>query len=116
MNCFVQTLLIPSPEIPAPIPPALAPQALEYARCERYDVARRVFRKLCMSECPSFVKPWVSWAQVRFSGTWLGVQPPATSDARRVCVWPSLLTWLLPSTRPPCSLPTDGEALHPSRR
>ncbi|PRW58106.1 superoxide dismutase [Fe] [Chlorella sorokiniana] len=38
--------------------------ALEYARSERYDVARRVFRKLCTSECPSFVKPWVSWAQM----------------------------------------------------
>lgn len=43
-------------------------QALEYARSERYDVARRVFRKLCTSECPSFVKPWVSWAQVRIDG------------------------------------------------
>lgn len=48
--------------------PLSSRQALEYARSERYDVARRVFKRLCMSECPSFVKPWVSWAQVRLQG------------------------------------------------
>lgn len=38
--------------------------ALEYARSERYEIARRVFAKT-VSECPAFLKPWVSWAQVR---------------------------------------------------
>lgn len=37
--------------------------ALEYARDERFDVARRVFAKL-VEECPGFLKPWVSWAQM----------------------------------------------------
>lgn len=55
-------------------PPPL--QALEYARTERYDIARRVFHKLCMSECPSFVKPWVSWAQVWWNkGRGMGGDP-----------------------------------------
>ncbi|KAI3433431.1 hypothetical protein D9Q98_003246 [Chlorella vulgaris] len=38
-------------------------KGLEYARNEQWDVARRVFEKT-VSECPEFVKPWISWAQM----------------------------------------------------
>lgn len=38
-------------------------KGLEYARNEQWDVARRVFEKT-VQECPAFVKPWVSWAQM----------------------------------------------------
>lgn len=38
--------------------------ALELARAQQFEVARHVFAK-AVAECPGFLKPWVSWAQVR---------------------------------------------------
>jgi hypothetical protein len=65
---------------------ALYNAALEYARQEQYDIARRAFEKT-VTECPGFVKPWVSWAQAsgRAAGRAVNLHTAPRAQQRAGC-------------------------------
>lgn len=88
--------------------------ALEYARSEQYEVARRVFAK-AVEECPGYLKPWVSWAQVRglcepLAESGRRRQLPAAKLCARVRAVVTVRKYLAPP-KPPLPPPTP-ETLH----